>query len=260
MSHLLGPLLAGLGISIFGFTHLFTIDAVSFLFSLLAISLVITPFHKKQSTSSSSQLHGILEGLSYVNRNKGLKVLLLLTFINNIFIMGPAYIGLPVFVREVLKADFFVYTQMEAAMAVGMIIGSLIFWKISKKVTPVSLLLFGIVMDGFTYALLYFTENNISALGVLLIHGIGIPLITVSRTTIIQLIVPDELRGRLFSMIYMAVMGTTALSIVLTGIILESIGADLLFLFIGIGAASTVCIGLNPAMRQLLSTNKIEVD
>ena len=205
-------------------------------------------------------MKGILEGLSYVNRNKGLKVLLLLTFINNIFIMGPAYIGLPVFVREVLKADFFVYTQMETAMAAGMIIGSLIFWKISKKVTPVSILLFGIVMDGITYSLLYFTGNNISALWALLIHGIGIPLITISRTTIIQLIVPDEFRGRLFSMIYMAVMGTTALSIVLTGIILEIIGADLLFLMIGIGAASTVCIGLSPSMKQLLSTNKIEVD
>ena len=32
MSHLMGPLFAGLGISLFGLTHLFTADAVSFLF------------------------------------------------------------------------------------------------------------------------------------------------------------------------------------------------------------------------------------
>jgi membrane protein implicated in regulation of membrane protease activity len=68
--------------------------------------------------------------------------------------------------------------------------------------------------------------------------------------------VPDEFRGRLFSMIYMAVMGTTALSILLTGLILEIIGPDLLFLMIGAGAASTVFIGLNPSMRLLLSKNK----
>ena len=260
MSHLLGPLFAGMGISIFGFTHLFTADAVSFLFSLLAISLITTTYRRKTTGPSSSQWKGIIEGLSYVYRNKGLRILLLLTFINNIFIMGPAFIGLPVFVREILKADFTVYVQMETAMATGMIIGSLIFWKISKIITPVSILLFGIVMDGITYALLYFTKNNISAIWVLLIHGIGIPLITVSRTTIIQLIVPDEFRGRLFSMVYMAVMGTTALSIVLTGMILEIIGADLLFLMIGIGATSTVCIGLNPSMRKLLSKNQIAVD
>ena len=53
-------------------------------------------------------------------------------------------------------------------------------------------------------------------------------------------------------MIYMAVMGTTALSIGLTGIILEKIGVDVLFFMIGIGAASTAFIGLNPKMSNLL--------
>jgi predicted MFS family arabinose efflux permease len=147
---------------------------------------------------------------------------------------------------------------METAMAAGMIIGSFIFWKISKNIDPISILLFGIVLDGVTYSFLYFSLNSLSSIIVLLIHGIGIPLITVSRTTIIQTIVPDEFRGRLFSMIYMAVMGTTAISILFTGLILEIIGPDLLFLLIGIGAASTVFIGLSPSMRQLLSKNDIK--
>jgi len=260
MSHLLGPLFAGLGISIFGLTHLFTADAVSFLFSILLISFITTPMGKLNYNKSPSQWEGILEGLSYVSANKGLRILLLLTFINNIFIMGPAFIGLPVFVREVLKADFVIYAQMETAMAAGMIIGSLIFWKIAKNINPISILLFGIVIDGITYAFLYFSNSSISAIFVLLIHGIGIPLITVSRTTIIQAVVPDEFRGRLFSMIYMAVMGTTALSIGLTGLILEHIGADTLFLIIGIGAASTVLIGLNPTMEKLLSRDSMNIE
>ena len=174
--------------------------------------------------------------------------------------MGPAYIGLPVFVREVLNAEFQVYAQIETAMAAGMIFGSLIFWKISKNINPVSILLFGIVMDGITYAFLYFSDTSISAILILFIHGIGIPLITISRTTIIQIIVPDKFRGRLFSMIYMAVMGTTAFSIVLTGLILEIIGADLLFLMIGLGAACTVCIGLNSSIWELLLINKIKTE
>ncbi|SVC72432.1 uncharacterized protein METZ01_LOCUS325286, partial [marine metagenome] len=40
MAHLFGPLFAGIGISIFGLTHLFTADAVSFLFSILFIGLI----------------------------------------------------------------------------------------------------------------------------------------------------------------------------------------------------------------------------
>ena len=260
MAHLLGPLFAGLGISIIGLKHLFTADAISFLFSIMFISFIVIPTKKNRNYKHPTKLQGIIEGLKYVNAHKGLRLLLLLTFINNIFIMGPAIIGLPVFVREVLTADFGVYAQLETSMAAGMIIGSFIFWKTVKRINPISILLFGIVVDGISYTFLYFANSIFAATLVLLIHGIGIPLITVSRTTIIQAVVPDEFRGRLFSMIYMAVMGTTALSIGLTGIVLENIEADILFLIIGLCAASTVFIGLNPIMRKLLVNNPMEVN
>ena len=256
MSHLLGPLFAGIGISIFGLRHLFTADAISFLFSILLISLIVGPARKLTIEKHPPKWQGIVEGLTYVNSHKGLRLLLILTFVNNIFIMGPAIIGLPVFVREVLTSDFGVLAKLEVAMAAGMIVGSFVFWKAEKNISPISILLFGIVMDGITYTLLFFADTSFIAMLVLIIHGIGIPLITVSRTTIIQAVVPDEYRGRLFSMIYMAVMGTTAISVGLTGFILEFIGADSLFLLIGVGAASTVIIGLNPALWEMNVNNR----
>ena len=47
--------------------------------------------------------------------------------VNNLFIMGPAYIGLVVFVREILFKDIFVFALLETFMGLGMIIGSIIF-------------------------------------------------------------------------------------------------------------------------------------
>ena len=256
MSHLLGPLFAGIGISIFGLRHLFTADAISFLFSILLISLIVGPARELTIEKHPPKWQGIVDGLTYVNSHKGLRTLLILTFVNNIFIMGPAIIGLPVFVREVLTSDFGVLAKLEVAMATGMIVGSIVFWKAEKNISPISILLFGIVMDGVTYTFLFFADTSFIAILVLIIHGIGIPLITVSRTTIIQAVVPDEFRGRLFSMIYMAVMGTTAISVGLTGFILEFIGADSLFLLIGVGAASTVIIGFNPALWEMNVNNR----
>ena len=86
MSHLLGPLFAGVGISILGLTHLFTADAVSFLFSIIFISLIVSPRSKMETQEHPSQLQGIREGLRYVRNKQGLLVLLILTSINNIFI------------------------------------------------------------------------------------------------------------------------------------------------------------------------------
>ena len=244
MSHLIGPLFAGIGISIFGLTHLFTADAISFLFSILMISFIVIPVNQTSNQESSTQIESIIEGIRYALSEKGIGVLLALTFINNLFIMGPAIIGLPVFVKETLEEEFIVFAHLETSMASGMIIGSVILWIVIKHFNPAHILLFGIIIDGLTFSILFFVQSNYLAILVLLIHGIGIPLIIVSRITLIQKTVPDKLQGRLFSMIYMAVMGTTAISIGLTGIILEYIGIEILFLIIGICAASCACIGL----------------
>jgi hypothetical protein len=53
----------------------------------------------------------------------------------------------------------------------------------------------------------------------------------------------------------MAVMGTTAISVGLTGFVLEFIGVDLLFLGIGICAAATVLFGLNSSLKNLYYNN-----
>ena len=244
MSHLMGPLFAAIGISIFGLTHLFTANSISFIFSIIMISMIVLPNQKLRSHKQNSQTQSLLEGIKYVKLKRGISSLLILTIVNNIFIMGPAIIGLPVFVKEVLKENLVIVALLEGSMASGMIIGSVIFIWAIKRFKPVHILLFGVIIDGFTFSIMYFVQSNYVAILVLLIHGIGIPLITVARTTLIQMIVPEKMQGRLFSMIYMSVMGTTAISIGLTGMILEFYGADILFLIIGFCAASCACIGL----------------
>ena len=260
MSHFLGPLFAGLGVSIFGLTHLFTVNAISFLFSVIMISLIVIPAYKKSDQESASQIDSLKEGIRYILTEKGVASLLFLTFSNNIFIMGPAIIGVPVFVKEILNEEFAVLAYLEISMATGMILGSVIFWVVIKYFKPVHILLFGIIIDGLTFSFLFFVHNNYVAILVLFFHGIGIPLITVARTTLIQTTVPDGMRGRLFSMIYMSVMGTTAISIGLTGLVLEYIGVDILFLIIGICAASCSWLGIVSVNLTRLGQKSIELD
>ena len=244
MSHLMGPLFVAIGMAIFGLTHLFTANSISFIFSIIMISMIVTPIQKITSHKENSKIQSLLNGIKYVKLNKGISTLLILTIVNNIFIMGPAIIGVQVFVKEILKGNLVVLALLEGAMASGMIIGSVIFLAAIKRFHPVNILLFGLVLDGCTFSIMYFVQSNYEAILVLLIHGIGIPLITVARTTLIQMTVPENLRGRLFSMIYMSVMGTTAISIGLTGVILEYFEADILFFIIGVCAALCALIGL----------------
>ena len=129
-------------------------------------------------------------------------------------------------------------------MALGMLCGSFIIIQFLKNVSLIKILFFGIIFDGITYSFLFFTELKWMAVLVLFIHGIGIPLIVVSRTNLIQKLISDNFRGRIFSMVNMSVLGTTAISSILTGFSLEFLSVQQLFLVIGICAMSTVFIGL----------------
>lgn len=246
LAHLSGPVLAGALFAWVGLNHLFTIDAVSFSVSMICIALISKKHITiQQEKEPATHMHQLKEGLQFVRKKGDLAGLITLTAVNNLFIMGPAMVGTPIFVREVLNLDFGAYAMIEAHMAGGMLAGTLFIWRFGKKINRSRVLFWGMVLDGLTYSLLYYIGNYEATKILLFIHGIGIPMITVSRTTIIQSVVPDRLRSRIFSMVSMAVIGFTALSSGLVGPLAEVVPISTIFLVIGVGAALCGVIGLN---------------
>lgn len=254
-AHLAGPLLAGLLVALVGLIHLFTIDALSFGASLLCLLFIRGDIQRKEpDIVTKSHLLNLIEGLHFVWKHRSLGLLLLLTALNNLFIMGPAIIGMPVFVREVLRLDFGAFAIIEAFMAGGMLIGSFLVWRFGAAHNPGLILFSGMILDGLTYSLLFIANTYFQTQMLLLVHGIGIPMITIARTTLIQTVVPDHIRGRVFSMVHLSVIGLTALSAALVGPLAEIIPIQTIFLSIGIGAAGCGVFGLtHRGMMQLAS-------
>ena len=81
------------------------------------------------------------------------------------------------------------------------------------------------------------------------IHGIGIHLIMVSRTTIRHLHTTNKYHGHLFSVAHFDAVGTSGLSFALVGIINAYISVKVVFLFIGIGAS--LCGVLSLSIKQI---------
>lgn len=258
-AHLAGPLLAGLLVTWVGLTHLFTIDALSFGASLVCLIFIRMGLRRKKSDAiPKSHLFNLAEGLRFVWEHRSLGLLILLTALNNLFIMGPAIIGMPIFVREVLQLDFSAFAIIEAFMAGGMLIGSFLVWRFGAPLNPGLILFIGMVLDGLTYSLLYLTTTYTQTLLLLLLHGIGIPMITIARTTLIQTVVPDQVRGRVFSMVHLSVIGLTALSATLVGPMAEVLSIKIIFLGIGVGAAGCGVFGLSHRGMMQLATTGLE--
>jgi MFS family permease len=69
----------------------------------------------------------------------------------------------------------------------------------------------------------------------IIIHSLCIPLIMVPRAAMIQEGVPAQLQGRFFSLVNLTVLGMTALSAGITGVLCETWGVRVVFLVIGLG-------------------------
>jgi len=109
----------------------------------------------------------------------------------------------------------------------------------------------GIVLDGLTFLPFFWVRSFFGTALTIALHSIFIPMITVSRTTLIQRHVPEVLRARVFAVIQVAVVGMTALSTSLTGIIAEHVSARWIFFGSALLSAATALPGLlSPALRK----------
>ncbi|MBI9071892.1 MAG: MFS transporter [Melioribacteraceae bacterium] len=248
---LIGPIVAAGIVGLIGVANLFTIDAFTFFLSFITILFITYSPEKKEKRKLSSAKLQLKEIANYVFHDKKLRFLLILTAVNNFFIMGPAIVGIPIFVKDILQKDASTYALVESMYGIGMIAGSIFINYANKFMGKGKLLLWGMIFDGVTYAVLYFVDSTALMMFAIVIHAIGIPFIVVSRTAMIQEWTDKEKLGRVFSLVNIAVVGMTALTTGATGIIAEYIGIDLVFAVFGIAATLSGVIGFyNKKLRE----------
>ncbi len=104
LAYLIGPLAAGLILSVVSIQYLFIIDSTSFLIAILILAFIILPAQTKKPEKQFSSIKEIFSGIKYASKNINLLVhYLFLTIINNFFIMGPAFVGMLILVKDSLR-------------------------------------------------------------------------------------------------------------------------------------------------------------
>jgi predicted MFS family arabinose efflux permease len=249
----IGPLAGGAFIQRFGVGSVFPLGAALFAGSL---ALLLGMGNVGRAHKDAGPRVGVMEdlrgGLAEIGRDRALVLLLALTGLDNLFIMGPAIVGNAVIVRDTLRRGAADYALVEATYGVAMVLASVALTRWGSRLRPSRILLWGIVFDGLTYIPLYFCRSLPYLLAFSFIHALVIPVITIPRVTLLQRIVPPQLLGRVFALVNVLVVGMTAISSGLTGLLLERITAPQLFGGIGILAAGTGALGFaSSRLRRL---------
>jgi MFS family permease len=214
LSRILGSLSAGAALAAFGTAACFGLNGLSFLlviFALLVMSVKHIP-----PTEKKPMLQEMRGGFSYLKREPSLIALTVLACLTT-FLGLPLTTLLPVIAREVFQGDAGLYSRMMAFAGAGSVVGALLMaWLGRHKHMGLTLLL---VQAAFGMFVIAFSLSRIQWVSeVLLFFAAGsIMIVTASTTSLVQLIVPDHLRGRVVSIYMVAFRGGMPLGSLASG-------------------------------------------
>ena len=192
------------------------------------------------------------EGIIFLKNNSTFTFIIILTLLSNLFVMGPAVVGIPVLVKLYLSGSAADFALAEAFIGLGMLVGTATVYRIGNRYPHGLLFLLGLFIDGASFCFYYFVEN-LNQLNLLsFLHGIGIPFLIISRVSIMQKNIPEKLLGRVFAIISISILSMTAVSSGIIGSLAEFLDIRTIFLLFGILAGLCGIAGLlHPKIRFL---------
>ena len=193
-ARVIGPSLAGLMIGAVGVAACFLFNGLSFIAVIAGLLMMRLPKFERNIDILSPGEHA-WNGILYSIKHQRVRTILLLFLAVGIF--GWSYmVIMPAFARDVLGRGADGYGVLMSASGVGALVGALVVATFGHRFTPRKLALGGVWL--FSAALLAFssTRNFYVALAFLFVGGFGMLLFFSTTNTVLQTIVPDDMRGR----------------------------------------------------------------
>jgi MFS family permease len=204
LARVVGPLLAGATLAAFGSAACFGLNGLSFFVVIVAL-LSMTIKHVKPA-DPKPMLQELQGGLRYAKGEPAIVALTILASLTT-FLGLPLLTFLPVFARDIFHGDINRFSHMMAFSGAGAVCGALVTaWMGRFRHMGLTVL---ITQASFGALVTAFALSRIVWLSDLLLFCTGATLLmTFSMTSsLVQLIVPDNLRGRVMSIYMVAFRG-----------------------------------------------------
>lgn len=244
LARVFGPLLAGVTLAAWGSAACFTLNGLSFLVVIVAL-LSLTIKHIPP-IGKMSILHELKGGLRYA---KGQPTIVALTIVASLttFLGLPLLTLLPIFARDIFHGDINRYSHMMAFSGAGAVCGALIVaWLGRFRHMGLAVL---IVQAVFGTLVTAFSLSRVPWLSEILLFFTGASLLMVFSMTasLVQLIVPDHLRGRVMSIYMVAFRGGMPLGSLAAGWIASLTSAPLV---LGVNGGLIFCVAVYFLIRS----------
>src|SRR6266481_6099603 len=193
-ARVVGPSIAGLLIGAVGVATCFFLNGVTFVAVIVGLLMMRLPPFERPARAVSAREHA-WNGIVYSIKHQRVRTVLLLFLAVGVF--GWSYaVLMPAFARDVLGRGANGYGILMSASGTGAFVGALLVATYGHLFTPRKLALGGVWLFSAAMLAFSFTRSFSLALLFLFAAGFGMLLFFSTSNTLLQTIVPDEMRGR----------------------------------------------------------------
>ena len=245
---MLGPVLSGVLVGVVGPGWAFAINAVTYLGPLAALAMMRLPARTPKDSPGTSAASGLGDGLRYALSHP---TVLWPTVMVGTF--GFFTISLPVTLAAFAKNDFHSGALgagiLNGAAAVGALGGALLT---ARRRAPLRLrtIMFAAALLAAAHVVASFGSTQVALTVLIVLVGAANLGLLTSAQSMVQLTVPEHLRGRVVAIYLLAFMGSGAVGGPVVGFIDETLGARFGLLLAGlVPAVVTVLVARHLANR-----------
>ncbi|MDR2884109.1 MAG: MFS transporter [Deferribacteraceae bacterium] len=252
ISMMAGPALGAILISISSMEVAMSIDVICAVIASITLLLVKIP-NPVREYADTNVIQEMKDGLKAILSNKPLSILML-TYVLCVFSFMPAGVLAPLVTFDYFKGGAAEMSIVEVAFGIGMIAGAAVLGVIGenkRKVLTIcaAYIIFGLMM--LITGLLPAT-GFIIFVGLALIMGVTMPMISTPITVILQTNIEPDMLGRVFTLYTNLSLAPSILALVVTTFIGDALGIMLLFVISGVLCTAIGVVALMvPSLRRL---------
>lgn len=221
LARVIGPVIGGLALTHLGAAWCFGLNGLSYvavIVSLLLIHVRYVPAPARESVMDSMK-----QGLAFIRSREGMLPLIVVAFVCT-FLGIPILVFLPVFARDIFSGNETTYTVLLATEAAGAITGALLVAARGRRPNLGRDALIGLIALGVFETLFALSRDFRASLVFVYFGGMALIGCFALLSSLVQLMVEDEMRGRVMSIYNIAFRGGMPIGSLVTGALAPAFG------------------------------------
>jgi len=219
LARVIGPALGGVVFALWGPASCFSLNALSFVAVIIALSIIrIPPVHEQ--SRQQGIMHEMKEGFRFVITRRSLLLLTFLAFAGTFFGM-PLFTLLPVVAKKTFGLGPQGLSLLQADYGIGSVVGALFVATSGYAKNKGRIALLMQLVFAFCLGIFGLSRNLTTSVIIAFIAGACIVGVVALYSSLVQLMISDAMRGRVMSIFMLAFRGGMPLGNLVAGYVAQ---------------------------------------